>query len=620
MRCLSWIPILIIYLFVSPLSSQTQWKAATIMLEGKSISTLLDLGIALDHGHYHPGESFHGDFTTTELERIHAAGFRIDLTSYHKHPISSRNAPDNCEINQDVAPFYPLPSYYEFGSQNGFLSLSEIYESLELMEALYPNLITVKKPIANFRTVENNQIFYVKISDNPNVDENEPEVLFTALHHAREPLSMSQMMFFMWHLLENYSRDTMIAKLVNNRELFFIPCLNPDGYLFNEVTDPSGGGMWRKNRNPNRDGIGTDLNRNYDEGWGFDDDGSSPLGTSETYRGINAFSELETKAISQFCENRSFVIAMNYHSHGNKLIIPWGYLDKPTEDSAIYLSMASEMTRYNNFEVGTSLQTLAYKVNGVADDWMYGEQTLKNKTFAFTPEVGYAFWPQRKDIIQLNQSTQYMNFMAAWNAGECAHFREQSPIAITADTNYLNLQITRTGIQQAPIKILLQADKSYIRFLSNNLDYSLNAGESKFVNVAYVIDGNPKRGDSISFTVRLSTGLYSETSKFKKNFTGNPGFVEKFTDNKAWFAPTISPWQLTTESFVTPPNSVDGKVIAPLQLPMFLSRSCRACKKSVFITYWMTTLTILGFWSLYLRCRKYKPGIIEDVSILKRLF
>jgi carboxypeptidase T len=564
MRWLSRIPILLFLIHFSTLQSQTKWQAANILLEGKSIQSLLNLGIALDHGHYHPGESFHGDFTTEELERIHAAGFKIDITSYQKHPISLRNAPGNCEINQDEAPVYPLPSYYEFGSQNGFLSLSEIYESLELMEALYPNLITVKKPISNTRTVDNNLIYYVKISDNPNIDEDEPEVLFTALHHAREPLSMSQMMFFMWHLLENYSRDTNIAKLVNNRELFFIPCLNPDGYLFNESTDPSGGGMWRKNRNPNLDGIGTDLNRNYDEGWAYDNDGSSPLGTSETYRGISPFSEVETKNLSRFIEGRNFVIAMNYHSHGNKLIIPWGYLDKPTEDSAIYISMADEMTRYNNFEVGTSTQTLAYKVNGVADDWMYGEQLTKNKIFAFTPEVGYGFWPQRKDIIQLNQSTQYMNFMAAWNAGECAHVKEKSPFAVSSDTNYLDLQVSRNGLQQAPIKIQLQANKAYIRFLDNNLNLSLNAGESRLLKIPYVIDGNAKRGDSIQFTLQLNTGLYSESVKFIKTYTGSAGLTDNFNDSREWFAPTVSPWQLTSESFVSAPHSLTDSQNGPM--------------------------------------------------------
>lgn len=117
---------------------------------------------------------------------------------------------------------------------NGFPNLNELYESLDLMQELYPNLITVRKSVGNFRTEEGNLIYYVKISDNPDLDESEPEILYTALHHAREPVSMSQMLYFMWHLLENYGQDAEITKLVNSRAMYFVPCVNPDGYLYNQ--------------------------------------------------------------------------------------------------------------------------------------------------------------------------------------------------------------------------------------------------------------------------------------------------------------------------------------------------------------------------------------------------
>lgn len=562
MRCLFLTPIFILFIFIHSTRCQTQWHQATVLLKNKSFNELFNLGIALDHGHYTPGVSFSGVFTTKELEKIHHAGYEIELTSHVD--LKSRSGPTNCEIIQEQAPVYPIPSYYSYGSMGGFLTLSEIYDDLDLMEALYPNLITVRKQIGNFKTVDGNKIYFVKISDNPNIDENEPEVLYTALHHAREPLSMSQMLYFMWNLLENYGRDSMITKLVNNRELFFIPCVNPDGYKYNETTDPQGGGYWRKNRNPNPDDIGTDLNRNYGEGWAYDNDGSSPLGSSETYRGNGAFSEIETKALKEFCITRHFSITMNYHTFGDKLIIPWGYLDKPTEDSTQFLSMAQDMVRYNHFEIGTSSQTLGYKVNGVADDWMYGEQNFKNKTYAFTPEVGYDFWPARTDILRLNQSTQYMNFISAWDAGECAHVKEISSTSISADTNYLDLELTRTGLIQAPIQINLESDKSYIRFLNNNWSYSLKGGETKHISVPYVIDGIPHKGDSITFTANLITGIYTESSKFKKSFTGTANWSEEFTSVKEWFSPTLSPWKLTTESFVTAPNSLTDSPFSPM--------------------------------------------------------
>ena len=81
-----------------------------------------------------------------------------------------------------------------------------------------------------------------------------PQVLYTSIHHAREPMSLSQLIFYMWYLLENYDSDPEVQYILNNTELYFIPVVNPDGYLYNEFTNPTGGGLWRKNRK-NSNGV-----------------------------------------------------------------------------------------------------------------------------------------------------------------------------------------------------------------------------------------------------------------------------------------------------------------------------------------------------------------------------
>ncbi|MBK8954349.1 MAG: immune inhibitor A [Saprospiraceae bacterium] len=562
MRC--WlIPVLILFFidFNSP-AAQTKWQAATVLLEGKPLSTLLATGVAFDHGHYHPGESFSGDFTEQELEKIRQAGFRIEKKHYHS--LQSRNAPNQCGDPEEKEPEYILPTNYPYGSMNGYPTLREIYESLELMEALYPNLITVRQIIGDFRTFEGNRIYYVKISDNPYMDEAEPEVLYTALHHAREPAGMSQMLYFMWYLLENYNRDASVRTLVNERELFFIPCVNPDGYLYNEETEPTGGGFWRKNRNPNLDDIGTDLNRNYGYGWAYNNSGSSPSGTSDVFRGDVAFSEVETQAVKFFCENRDISIALNYHSHGNLLIIPWGYLNQPTEDSLLYYEMAKDMTRYNKFQVGTSNETLNYSVNGVSDDWMYGERSSKKKILAFTPEVGYAFWPNRIDIYAINHSAQYMNFMAAWNAGSAAHVHETSSVSVSGDTAYLQLEVSRTGIQQNTITLELTASIPEITFLENDIQFQIGPGETIKKQIAYVFSSKPKKGDSIDFQVRLTTGSFTESISKKKIYIGNSNWSENFEDLNRWYHRGDQGWLLTTETFYTAPYSLTDSPNAPM--------------------------------------------------------
>ena len=97
-------------------------------------------------------------------------------------------------------------------------------------------------------TGEGRPIYAIRISDNPNTDEPEPAILFTAMHHAREPMSPHILVYTMQELAAHYGTDSVITNLVNEREIWFIPMVNPDGYAFNEATSPSGGGLWRKRR------------------------------------------------------------------------------------------------------------------------------------------------------------------------------------------------------------------------------------------------------------------------------------------------------------------------------------------------------------------------------------
>ncbi|MEL6704695.1 MAG: M14 family zinc carboxypeptidase, partial [Bacteroidota bacterium] len=229
-------------------------------------------------------------------------------------------------------------------------------------------------------------------------------------------------LYYMIYLLENYGSDPEVTYLVDNRRLTFVPVLNPDGYVYNEEEDPNGGGLWRKNRRDNGDGsFGVDPNRNYGYEWARDDTGSSPMGSSETYRGPAPFSDPETASLRDFVESRDFKLAFNYHSFSDVLIHPWGYeVNALTPDSSRYSSYAALMTEANGYPSGTTGQMLGYVVNGSSDDWFYGEQATKDKIYAFTPEVGTFedfFWPLPDRIEPLAQENLDANLLLAWVAG-----------------------------------------------------------------------------------------------------------------------------------------------------------------------------------------------------------
>src|SRR3990167_4545160 len=186
----------------------------------------------------------------------------------------------------------------------GFYTFNEVVAQLDTMRLLYPNLITVKDSTGS--SIEGRTIWAVKISDNPDVNENEPQVFYNALTHANEQQGMMTVLYFMYYLLENYGTDPEVTYLVDNRELYFVPVINPDGYAYNEQISPNGGGMWRKSRRNNGGGIfGVDLNRNYGFNWGYDNIGSSPYPQEWNYRGAGPFSEPESQAIRNFCINKN---------------------------------------------------------------------------------------------------------------------------------------------------------------------------------------------------------------------------------------------------------------------------------------------------------------------------
>src|SRR5439155_3958992 len=107
-------------------------------------------------------------------------------------------------------------------------------------------------------------------------------------------------------LLTRYGSDPFATSLLDHRQIYVVPLVNPDGYKVNEDAYAASGGLsfgfWRKNTRDNdgngmfdADSDGVDINRNYGYQWGLNDEGSSPDVTADNYRGPGPFSEPETQ-------------------------------------------------------------------------------------------------------------------------------------------------------------------------------------------------------------------------------------------------------------------------------------------------------------------------------------
>lgn len=554
--------ILLCFLFSA--QAQEVHHRVRIDLQHKSMPDLAKLGIEVDHGNLALGRYIENDFSEKEIKMIQEAGFKTtiliqNMSEYYRNQsqISFNKMFEEGCFEDPVFSSYITPSNFTLGSMGGFYTLDELYAILDDMQEKYPNLISVKKQIGDIVTHEGRPIYSVVISDNPEMEESdEPQTLYTALHHAREPNSLSQLIFFMWHMLENYETDNAIKEIINETQLHFIPCVNPDGYVYNQTIEPNGGGLWRKNRRNNGDGtFGVDLNRNYGFQWGFDNNGSSPNTDSEVYRGISAFSEPETQAVKLYCETHSFNFALNNHTFGNLLIYPWGYNDTPTAENEYFRAISEELTKLNKYTFGTGSETVGYVVNGDADDYMYGEETTKNKIYSMTPEAGTeGFWPPMENIINNCQANTQANIsLAAFNLNYPV-VEVLSIDKIDAYSGTINYEVSQLGFKAAPFEVIAEAISDNVTF-SNSTIFDLQQLEQINNAVNYEIKSNVEFGDEIIMVVRTVsiTPFNTDTIriKFLEGADVEEVVKEEYGEGLFWEADNEL-WFYTTEDFISP--------------------------------------------------------------------
>ncbi|HXG00717.1 MAG TPA: M14 family zinc carboxypeptidase, partial [Bacteroidota bacterium] len=490
-----------------------------------------------------------GEFELRELTR---SGIRYEVI-----------VDDLTKHYQQRLPRTPVNSLgFGLGSMGGFYTLQEVLLQLDTMRLLYPHLITARDSIG--RSQQGRAIWAVKIGSSQSAGK--PEVLYTALHHAREPQGMMSVIYHMWWLLENYATNPEAAYLVNNRQQWFIPVVNPDGYEYNRSISPNGGGMWRKNRRDNGGGIyGVDLNRNYGpfHMWNAPNGGSSTSPGSDTYRGPSPFSEPELQAIDAFMRSHNIKSCLNYHTFGNYLIYPWGYLSRENGDSLIYRDWAYDMTSVNRFKNGTDQQTVAYSTRGNSDDYMFGD-TTKPIAYTMTPEVGTdeegGFWPPSNLILPLAIKTLHMNKRLAYVAGQFTTMISHT-VQDAGGNGFLNrgenfvlrARVKNKGLTYGTVTISATTNLPTVVMSAIPASVSLSPQQELDVNLNGSVLSNATEGVPLQFYISITDAEGYQRVDTISTFIGTPTILfadSANTGTSNWT--TGSGWGLTSNAH-TPP-------------------------------------------------------------------
>ncbi|MGC5010301.1 M14 family zinc carboxypeptidase [Streptosporangium sp. DT93] len=290
-------------------------------------------------------------------------------------------------------------------SDSGYHNYAEMTAAVNKIVADHP---TIARKISYGTSYEGRDLIAVKISDNVATDENEPEVLFTHHQHAREHLTVEMAIYLLNLFTDGYTTDSRVANLVNGREIWIMPDLNPDGGEYDIATGSYR--SWRKNRQPNSGSsyVGTDMNRNWGYNWGCCG-GSSGSASSDTYRGPAAESAPEVRAVANWVRSRvvggtqQIKSHIDWHSYGELILWPYGYTSNDTgpgltqDDRDAHATLGQNMASTNGYTPQQASDL--YVTDGSIDDWMWGVHKIFSYTFEMYPtSASPGFYPPDEQI------------------------------------------------------------------------------------------------------------------------------------------------------------------------------------------------------------------------------
>jgi len=261
----------------------------------------------------------------------------------------------------------------------------EILEVVDDLIARFPNRIS-KEVIGQTQQGKRN-IYAFKVSDNADVDQDRPVIMFTGAIHSRELATPEINLELIKQLVTGYDSNPKFKDWLDSYEIYFIPVINVDGhFIVTHNVDP----RWRKNaRDATSDWktvqypLGIDLNRNYDFNFGI---GGSNDPVSVRYRGESPFSESEVLAVKSLVDRIRPTFSINYHSQGEVIFYPWDWRGLKAPDDKLLTEMARGIADQIIKMDGSGPYDIAYGAGlvGQSYPWLYG----RYGTFDFIVETG----------------------------------------------------------------------------------------------------------------------------------------------------------------------------------------------------------------------------------------
>ncbi len=250
----------------------------------------------------------------------------------------------------------------------GYRNYAQVEAELKSLVINYPKLAKLE---IYGTTASGHTLYALKVSDNVQVDEDEPELMITSATHGDEIITVEVEMELINLLLQNYEKDARLTKMLQEKEIYFIPMVNPQGYS-------------RKDRYANN----TDPNRDY------------PYPGKESKNSVDCIDLL-----MKFFHSRNIKGSMDLHAYGKLIMFPWAYTKSPPprDDETNFQYLTNSMAEMNKYRAG-QISKIIYVAKGSSADYYY----WKNKTLALGIELSTSKAPPFSAVPKVVEESKEM--------------------------------------------------------------------------------------------------------------------------------------------------------------------------------------------------------------------
>jgi carboxypeptidase T len=335
-----------------------------------------------------------------------------------------------------------------------------------------------------------------------------PKLFINSAIHAREYVTAPLVLAFAKQLVEGYGRDADATWILDQHEVHLMLHTNPDGRKKAES-----GLLWRKNTNTNYCGPnsvlrGADLNRNFSYSWNATNGiGSSGNQCSEVYRGPQAASEPEVRAVQRYVRSLwpdrrgpglndaapadTSGIHLDIHSFSELVLWPWGLTDNPAPNGTALQTLGRKFAWFNGY---TPTQSIGlYPTDGTSDSASYGELGVA----AFTFELGTDFF---QSCGVYNSTIKPRNLPALLYAAKVVRTPYQTP----AGPDVSGLALSPAAPVRGGRPVLLTGSATDIRFNNSNGTEPTQA----IAQAEAYIDTPPWRAGAAARALRPADGAF----------------------------------------------------------------------------------------------------------------